>query len=163
MSRDANSPPRRLLRDDRGAVAIIVAIAFPVLIGLAALGVDAGYLFYAKQVLQASTDAAALAGAQGIGNGGTPLTTATSYSAVATNKNAVTNLSIAMAAGYPQLKCLANWATSSGVACSTNQTPSCATASSGCAGANGANVIEVRQTANVPTFFATIFGISSVS
>ena len=53
----------------------------PVLIGVAALSVDVAYVFSAQRALQASTDAAALAGAQVIGTGGSVVTTVTTYSA----------------------------------------------------------------------------------
>jgi Flp pilus assembly protein TadG len=154
---------RRSQRDERGAVAVLVAAALVGLVGFGALVVDVSYYFYARSVVQSTANAAALAGAQGIGSAGTPLTTATTYSAVATDKNAVGNLTITMAAGYPRLSCATTWAKNSGVQCSINQTPSCATAgTSGCAGSNGANLITVEETANVPTFFGRIFGISSI-
>ncbi|MBV8455104.1 MAG: hypothetical protein JO122_00635 [Acetobacteraceae bacterium] len=50
-----------------------------------------------------------------------------------------------------------------GLTCSTNQTPSCASANANCSGTNGANGIEVVQTAQMPTFFARIFGVTSVN
>jgi Flp pilus assembly protein TadG len=165
MTHDTNSLFRRLLRDERGVVAVLVAAAIVALVGFGSLVVDVGYYFYARSVVQASANAAALAGAQGIGTAGTPLTTATTYSAVATDKNAVGNLSITMVSGYPQLSCAATWAANSGVACSINQTPTCATASATCilaSGTTGANLITVAETAKVPTFFGRIFGISSI-
>jgi Flp pilus assembly protein TadG len=138
----------QLVRDERsGAVAVLVALALPALIGFGALVVDLGYLFAAQIALQAATNAAALAGAQGIGTGGTPITTATNYSAVAGDKNALSGLNVAMASGFPKLLCLSNWAASSGVACTANQTP-----------ATSANAIEVQQTASVPVFFAALWG-----
>ena len=138
----------QLVRDDRsGAVAVLVALMLSALVGFGALVVDLGYLFMAEIALQAATNAAALAGAQGIGTGGTPITTATNYSAVAGDKNALSGLNVAMANGFPQLLCLSNWASSSGVGCTTNQTP-----------ATSANVIEVEQTASVPVFFAALWG-----
>ena len=74
MNRDGISFFHRVLRNESGAVAILAAVALPVLIGLGALGVDAGFVFSAQRALQASTDAAALAGAQVIGTGGTAIT-----------------------------------------------------------------------------------------
>ena len=154
----ADSFLRRVLRNERGATAILAAVALPVLVGLGALSVDAGYVFSAQRALQASTDAAALAGAQVIGTGGTPVTEATSYSATGTlNANAsLTNVTVTAT-----LKCYTSAIV--GMACSTNQTPSCAAASANCAGTNGANGIQIVQTAQVPTFFARIFGIDTVN
>ncbi len=137
-------------------MAILVAVAFPALIGLGALGVDAGYVFSAQRALQASADAAALAGAQVIGTGGTAITEAAAYGASGTLNN---NANLTNATVTTTLKCF----TSIGLACSTNQTPSCAAASPNCAGTNGANGIQVVQTAQVPTFFARIFGIDTVN
>ena len=52
-----------LLRDQRGAVAIIVGISLVLILGIAALAVDGGYLYVLKNRLQVSADSAALAGA----------------------------------------------------------------------------------------------------
>jgi Flp pilus assembly pilin Flp len=53
---------RRLARDESGAVAVIFAIVFLVIVGVAALAVDVGYWYTAKRQLQSAADAAALAG-----------------------------------------------------------------------------------------------------
>ncbi len=83
---------------------------------------------------QASTDAAALAGALEIGSTTiNPVTTATSYeSATSGNQNAASNLNVTMASGYPVLKCF----TSTGVTCV-----------SGMSGVPAANGIQVKQQA----------------
>ncbi len=59
--------PYPCLRDNRGAVAVVVAIIMTVLIGIAALAVDVGYLYATKNELQNVSDAAALAGAGFLG------------------------------------------------------------------------------------------------
>jgi hypothetical protein len=51
------------LRNDRGAVAVIVAIVMVVLLGAAALAIDAGNLWSLRRDLITATDASALAGA----------------------------------------------------------------------------------------------------
>ncbi|MBW2572719.1 MAG: hypothetical protein JRE61_10305 [Deltaproteobacteria bacterium] len=56
------------LNDQKGVSAVIVAIVLPVLIGCAALAIDIGYLYATKNELQNIADAAALAGANEIGN-----------------------------------------------------------------------------------------------
>jgi len=156
MNRVIGSFFHRALRNKSGAVAIMVAVALPALVGLGGITVDIGYVFYAKQTLQASTDAAALAGAQVIGTGGSASSAASTYSATG-SLNAKANLTgVTVTTTF---KCF----TTIGLACSTNQTPSCSVASSNCAGTNGANGVEVVQTAAVPTFFARIFGISTVA
>ena len=70
------------------------------------------------------------------------IATAIVYSGVAGQKNANPNLTATMASGYPLLKCLTN----TGVSCS---------------GPDSANAIVVREQANVPLFFAKVFGINS--
>ena len=58
--------PRRLRRsfaDKRGAVALIVALAAPVLIGFTALGTDVAYWYGSREALQAGLDAAAFSAA----------------------------------------------------------------------------------------------------
>jgi hypothetical protein len=53
--------------DQRGAVAVIIAIVLSMLIGFVALAVDVGYLMVAKNELQNIADSAALAGARTLG------------------------------------------------------------------------------------------------
>jgi Flp pilus assembly protein TadG len=51
-------------KDEQGATAIIVALVMFVLLGFAALAIDIGHLFVARNELQNAADAAALAGAR---------------------------------------------------------------------------------------------------
>ena len=55
---------QRLRKDERGAVAIIIALLMVVLIGFAALAVDISAMWAEKRQLQNGADAAALAIAQ---------------------------------------------------------------------------------------------------
>ena len=50
--------------EERGQVIVLVVVMLVVLLGFAALVIDVGYAYYAHRQLQASADAAALAGAQ---------------------------------------------------------------------------------------------------
>jgi Flp pilus assembly protein TadG len=139
----------RLHRDRRGAIAMLTAAVIVALAGVGAVAVDVGYAVNAQRQLQASTDAAALAGARDIGSTtNDPVASATSYSAVAGNKNAPANLTVTMASGYPALKCF----TSIGVTCV-----------SGKSGVPSANGIQVKQQASVRTFFGNAIGVSSLS
>jgi hypothetical protein len=150
MNRKSIPSLRRVLGDESGAALILAAVSIFALVGFGALSVDVGYLFAAQRALQASADAAAIAGARDIGVGGTPVATATSYSSVTAspaNKNNDPSLTVTWASGYPLLKCFGNI----GSTCTTNQTPT-----------TSANGIEVRQLATVPLFFGRIFGIPSV-
>jgi hypothetical protein len=139
---------RLLQAEQSGAVLAMVAAALVGIAGVGALSVDVGYIVLQQRVLQTTADAAAMAGALDIGTGGTPIATATSYSAVAGNKNARPHLSATMVGGYPQLKCF----NSTGVVCTTNQMPTTL-----------ANAIQVKQQAAVPLFFGRIFGLPSIT
>jgi Flp pilus assembly protein TadG len=64
------------LRDRKGATLIFVALAMIVLLGMAALAVDVGYLFVVRGELQNAADSGALAGAQALyNNNGTAINT----------------------------------------------------------------------------------------
>src|SRR5580658_6963228 len=107
MNRRVASFLCRLCLNRSGAVAVLIGVLIVVLAAFSALVVDLGYLFYAQRSLQASTDSAALAGAQDInGPSRTAIATAIAYSAVVGGRNANPNLTVTMASGYPQLKCL---------------------------------------------------------
>lgn len=55
--------PRRFLRDEGGAVAVIAAIVFPVLVGAMGLGAETGYWYLEKRKLQHAADVSAHAAA----------------------------------------------------------------------------------------------------
>jgi hypothetical protein len=61
--------PRARLRDERGQVLLLSSVFLLVLLGLAGFVVDVGSWYYQHRKLQATADAAALAGAQGLQNG----------------------------------------------------------------------------------------------
>ena len=144
MKRDMKSIFRRLRGDQSGIVVILVALSMVSIVGFTGLAVDVGNVYYAEAKLQASTDSAALAGAQNInvGAGGTAISTATSYSAVIGQKNASTKLPATMVSGYPVLKCL----TTTGISCT---------------GPDSANAIEVKQQATVPLYFGEVLGLKA--
>jgi uncharacterized membrane protein len=96
---------------ESGAALILIATGIFALVGFGALSVDVGYLFAAQNALQASADAAAMAGARDIGVGAAPVATATSYSSVTAspaNKNDDPSLTVTWASGYPLSKCFSN-------------------------------------------------------
>src|ERR1700757_1393868 len=106
----------RGLRDQRGQALPWVATMMVMLLGFAGLSIDVGHIFYCYRELQAATDAAALAGAEDLPNS-TATTTATSYSAVAGNLNAIPNMgTVSMVSGYPKAACLTAL-TAAGMAC----------------------------------------------
>ncbi len=57
---------RDVFSERKGSILIIVAVALVALLGIAALVVDAGLLYYTKVFLSNAADAAALAGVQGL-------------------------------------------------------------------------------------------------
>ncbi|HXV28910.1 MAG TPA: pilus assembly protein TadG-related protein, partial [Sinorhizobium sp.] len=54
---------RRWLKEDRGAVAVIAAITFPVLVGAMGLGAETGYWHLKQRKLQHAADVSAHAAA----------------------------------------------------------------------------------------------------
>ena len=69
MTKPGWSIARRLIGDERGLALPLVAMAIPVIFGTTALAVDYGYVLQVQNTLQFKTDAAALAGAQGLVDG----------------------------------------------------------------------------------------------
>src|SRR5579871_26678 len=135
---------RQFVRCRKGAVAGMVALMAIPLVGAVGLAIDIGNVLLAKQVLQKSADAAALAGAQEIPAGGDPIAVATSYSGIAGGKNASPGISATFASGYPQVKCFKSTAAP-------------------CIGPTPANGLVVQEQSVVPTYFVKILGINSVA
>ncbi|MGH9342956.1 MAG: pilus assembly protein TadG-related protein [Terriglobia bacterium] len=147
MSRTFPSIVHRILNDERGQTLPMMALVFMGILGLAGLVIDSCHLYYCYNELQASADAAALAGAASLPNT-TATTVANQYSAVGTGLNAQSDLpNVTMASGYPLLKCLSTL---------TNESIPCV------APAN-ANAIQVKEQASVPLFFGGILGFASVT
>src|SRR5271165_520437 len=144
---------RRALEDESGGVLVLMAVLMVGLLGMGAIVIDVGDVYYSYNKLVISTNAAALAGAQGLpSNTSTTnqaVTNATLYSSQTGNLNAYGNLNVT----------------------SATYTLGCVTTSVGASipcvatgvGTNTANAIQVKQTANVPTYFAAMFGTSSVT
>ena len=152
MSWNPGSYFYRMLTDKRGAAALVGALAGIILLGFAAVSVDAARAYVVWNQLQASSQAAALAAAKDIGTGGTPLTTAALYSSVtASDKNYIRGVTTTMVSGYPKLLCFSH-AAASGLACTTNQTPN-----------TSVNGVQVIQTATIPLYFAGILGFHSIN
>jgi Flp pilus assembly protein TadG len=126
--------------DRRAATAVTVALLTPVLVGSAGFVIDIGHIAVVQRQLQASTDAAALAGGYQIPSN-TAVATATTYS----TKNAPTGVTATMVTGFPVLKCL----TSTGVTCAGTERT------------GGANAIQVSEQATVPMWFAQILGFNN--
>jgi hypothetical protein len=124
---------------------------------MAGLVLDVGRVYLCQRELQASTDASALAGATAMA-GATmhPLATtaagveaiATTYSSVSGNRNQYLNLpNVAMASGYPLLKCLTTFQ-AQGISC---------------VGFVPYNALQVKLQATVPLYFGKLFGMPTMN
>ena len=138
MTKPGWSIARRLIGDERGLALPLVAVAIPVIFGSTALAVDYGYVLQVQNTLQYKTDAAALAGAQGLIDG-TYSSKAKLYSASAAVGGVNTISGITVPAPTITTKC-STTLTNAGVACS---------------GSSSSNMIVVTQTAKVPLFFGS--------
>ncbi len=107
---------RRVYEDERGQTLPVVALMFTVLLGMAGLVLDVGRIYVDYRQLQASTDAAALAGAQAL-PGSAAATQAIAYGGSSGNKNYNPSMpATSMVPGYPLVKCLSTLS-SQGIAC----------------------------------------------
>ncbi|HUB52183.1 MAG TPA: TadG family pilus assembly protein [Terracidiphilus sp.] len=142
----------RLIKEDKGQALIFTAMTLFSILGVAGIAVDAGKGYYAFEMLRASTNAAALAGAAGMPNTTTATTYADNYGSQvsAYNSNGVlsgvqTNVSF---------KCLSSVTTDFYAGCEN---------SSGTDTGTVYNAIQVQQTASVPTWVGPIFGVPTFS
>jgi Flp pilus assembly protein TadG len=144
MKEKINSILHRALKDHSGQALPIVALTLTALMGMGAMSIDVGHLFFSYRQLQSSTDAAALAGASALPNATTAASNAQTYGGNNGSLNDTDNLSSVTTVSTPE--CL-NTLLASGLACS--------------APANG-NALKVTQTVNVPMYFARVLGINTV-
>jgi hypothetical protein len=139
-------------RHSRGQALVLVSLMSSLLFGLTGLVVDMGRVYSDQSVLNASTQAAALAGAYAMAQAGastTSVTTAvTNYTSESGDKNVSAFLSGAtLATGYPIFACLTTVTNSFGTQCY---------------GPSSSNAIVVKQKASVPVLFLRIFGTTAV-
>jgi Flp pilus assembly protein TadG len=134
----------------------MLAIGMATFIVLVGVSIDLGHVYYAIQQLQASTNAAALAGASGLPDTDTAAAYVVAYSSVPANsktgqaqgKNSspsLTNVSLAQST----FECSQQVSTILGIPCVATT------------GSNAGlyNAMIVRQTAQVPLWFASVLGI----
>jgi hypothetical protein len=156
---------RRLLRQERGQSAAVIAGVLAGVMALSAAGVETGHVYYAYRVLLASTNAAVLAAGQAMPNIGQSTDTVSSgsawgylngYSSTSGAYNAnslLSNVKISTAT----FSC-SSTATSMNVFCEENTgTGSSCTTSPGC------NVITATQTAKVNLWFGGLVGLGSMT
>ncbi|MGA9056713.1 MAG: pilus assembly protein TadG-related protein [Terriglobia bacterium] len=153
MNQNNKSFLRRAHKDQRGQALVMVAFMMVGFFAMAAFVIDFGRIYFSFRELQASTDAAALAGAEAMPTGATAADTkaavqanVTLYSGVAGNNNAYPNLTgVTMSYTLSCLTTLSN----EGIACV--ESPA------------GDNAIQVVQTVKVPLTFASIIGTPSIT
>jgi Putative Flp pilus-assembly TadE/G-like/von Willebrand factor type A domain len=131
-----NSRKQPGIRNERGQVVVLVVVMLVVLLGFAALVIDVGYAYYAHRQLQASADAAALAGAQELPNQARAIAVARDYSSSEGAKNE--HHDIPDVQTTVETKCI-------------NSIPGC----------DPVNAVVVLERAPTKTFFAGLFGIDS--
>jgi Flp pilus assembly protein TadG len=128
-------PNRPLTADERGQAIVMVVLFLGVLLGMAAMVMDVGYAYYTHRSLQASADAAALAGAQELPDPARAQTIARDYGGSTGGKNRRPNI--------------ANVTTSVSTKC-IQSVPGC----------DPVNAITVEERAVVDTMFAKVLGVN---
>jgi hypothetical protein len=149
----------RALKDQNAQILPMMAIMMLGFIGMTGVVIDIGRVYYAYNQLQASTQAAALAGAEAISN--TALAAPSTVAAQYGSQSAAGT----QAAGLNVQPILQNVHTYSLLSCNTfvenTLAISCITyAGSGLA---TANAIQVMQQATVKTYFVALFGTRSIN
>lgn len=122
--------------NEEGQTIVLVAVLMVVLLALSAFAIDVGYAYFAHRSLQASADAAALAGAQRLPDSSSATATAREYGTSTAGRNHNDKLG------------------------DINETISlrCVSSLPGC---DPNNAVAVQESAHVPTFFARVLGIDS--
>jgi Flp pilus assembly protein TadG len=149
MKRLGYSFLHRFLKDQRGQTAVVLMVSISSLMAMSGMSVEMSHVYYAYRLLQASTNAAALAGAYQMPNTTNASTAVTQYSSQTGDLNASNLLTNVTAT--PTYLCLSTVTNGLNVACST---------STGATG--GYNAIQVSQTATVPLWFGGMVGFKQL-
>jgi hypothetical protein len=94
--RSAGKRMRDVLRDRKGAIAVITGLLTPVMIGFVGIGTEVGVWLYTRQSMQGAADSAALGGANAVATGfgsqkrNEAIAAAAQYGFVATNGTTIT-------------------------------------------------------------------------
>ena len=147
MSQTSSSLLRRLLTGESGQMLPVMALMITALLGMAGFTIDLGRALYTHNELQASTDAAAMAGAHNLPSTAA-IATATQYGSATGSLNAESNLpGVTMVAGYPKIVCLTTLS-AQGMAC--------------VAPGNG-NALVVKQQIVLPLYVLPILGVRTLT
>ncbi len=137
----------RLIKEDKGQALVFTAVVLTAFMGVTGIAVDAGKGYYAYDLLKASTNAAALAGAAGLPNTTTAKANALAYGSETSKYNAngiLTGVNTSVS-----FSCSSEATTELGVGCLP--TP-------GTTG-TGNNVIVVSQTGQSNNLIGPLFGM----
>ena len=146
--RGADSPApkstlsRRLASEESGQILLMTGVLMAIMLVVVALVIDIGHARLVQRQLQAGVDAAALAGAQELPDAALSQATADQYSPTPGRKNAVNTI---------------DNATTTSVARCITAIPGCNTRFA------SVNAITVQSVAKVPTFFARLIGVDSLT
>ncbi len=140
---------RKILMEERGQALPVIMFGLTAFLGFAGISIEVGHGYYAVQMLQASTNAAALAGASQMPNQTTASTYVTKYSSISSDENADGIMTVQPAGITTSFYC-SSTVTGWGTLCQD---------SSGNYTTSGANALTVTQTAKVPTWLAGMFGV----
>jgi Putative Flp pilus-assembly TadE/G-like len=122
-------------RDAKGQVIVLVVVALVALLGMCALVIDLGYLYWNQRSLQASADAAALAGAMQLPDAASSVSVAKQFGTGAGAKNSDSRLK----------------------SVTETVTTKCLVSVPGC---DPVNAVVVNEDATVSTFFMQVFGLN---
>jgi len=156
---------RRLRKEEDGQSGVLIVVTLVAVMALAAAGLETGHVYYAYRILQASTNAAALAAGEAMPNIGTSSDTISSgsawgnangYSSMTGAENASSMLSSVTVT--PTFSC-SSTVTSLNVFCEENSGTG-----SACVGATSSswcNEVTVTQSAKVNLWFGGLVGFRS--
>jgi hypothetical protein len=150
MKRYGCSFVRRFLGEEIGQSAVVLIVALTSTMGIAGLSIETGHIYYAYNLLQASTNAAALAGAYMMPNTTNAGNAVTQYSSQSGELNATPMLTSVVAT--PTYLCLNTVTSDLNVPCET---------STGATG--GYNALSVTQTATIPLWFGGLVGFRQLN
>ena len=150
MKRIGFSLVRRFLKNEFGQTGVVLVVAMSAIMGVGTLSIETGHIYYAYRLLQASTNAAALAGAYMMPNTTSAGSAVTQYSSQSGELNATSLLTSVTAT--PTYLCLGTVTSDLNVPCQTT---------TGAVG--GYNALSVKQTATIPLWFGALVGFRSVN
>ncbi|HXR40249.1 MAG TPA: pilus assembly protein TadG-related protein [Terracidiphilus sp.] len=149
MNRKSESFLRRMHNDQAGTVYVWAIFLLGLMLGMGGLTVDIGHAYICYRLLQASTDAAALAAASALPTKATAISEGTLFSSKSGNYNAFGSLNTPSAV----------------TGAAVTVTPGCVTVTGlpSCGGSVVANAVRVVQTVTVPTFFIRALAVFKIS